>query len=148
VLISKLKAQCKFKHSKDLVQVSKAFESFLSLGGNLRFKTIDVKTLQEYFDKNTPILTGLSLTYLYRCARECFTPDGHAYYDDLQGVPCGHFAVLCGYSDKRTHLIVADPFHTNPFTKTHYYRVSARRTINAIMMGALTYDAVMVIIHP
>lgn len=147
MLISKLKAQCKFKHSKDFVEVSQAFEKFLSLGGEVRFKTIDVKTLQEYFDKKIPILTGLSVTYLYRCARECFTSDGQSYYDDLQGLPCGHFAVLCGYSDKRSHLIVADPFHPNPFTKNNYYRVSARRTINAIMMGALTYDAVMVMIY-
>lgn len=148
VLISKLKAQCKFKHKKDLVQVSEAFEKFLSLGGALRFKTLDFQTFKAYFDKKIPILTGLSVTYLYRCARECYTSDGHSYFDDLQGEPCGHFVVLCGYSDARTHLIVADPYHTNPFTNTNYYRVSVQRTINAIMMGTLTNDALILVIHP
>lgn len=147
LLISKLKAQCKFKHAKDFVQVSKAFENYLSLGGEVRFKTIDLNTFKEYFKKNIPILTGLSATYLYRSARECYTSDGVSYYDDLQGQPCGHFVVLCGYSDKRSHIHIADPYRENPFTHDNYYHVSIQRTINAIMMGALTYDAVMLMIY-
>ena len=148
ILLSKLHSQDKFKHSKGITAASKAFQEFLSLGGNIRFKTVDVALLKEYFNQNVPILTGLNSTYLYRTARELYTSDGHAFFDDLQGEATGHFVVLCGYDEKKRRIIVADPFRENPFSHDHYYKVSISRLVNAIMLGAATYDANLLVIKP
>lgn len=147
-LISKLKHQDHFKHSKNIVESSVAYQEFLKLGGEVRFKTIDVQTLKDYFKKNLPILTGLSSTYLYRTSRECFTSEGEAYYDDIMGSPCGHFVILCGYDEKKRRIIVADPYRENPFTQNNYYKVGIPRVINAIMLGVLTFDANLLVIEP
>lgn len=148
VLLTKLKSQEKFKHSQDLALASKAFQDFLTLGGEVRFKTIDVQLLKDYFKKNIPILTGLNSTYLYRTSRELFTQEGEAFFDDLQGVASGHFVVLCGYDEKKRGIMVADPIRENPLSGNNYYRVSIARLINAIMLGAGTYDASLLMITP
>lgn len=147
-LLIKLKSQDKFKQSKNLAAASKAFQEFLSLGGTIRFQTIDVQLLKDYFNKKIPILTGLNSTYLYRTSRELFTSDGEAFFDDIQGVSCGHFVVLCGYDEKKRRVIVADPFRENPLSKNNYYKVSIARLINAIMLGAQTYDASLLMVTP
>ena len=148
VLLTKLKSQDKFKQAKGLTAVSKAFQEFLELGGNVRFKTIDVQLFREYFKKNIPILTGLNSTYLYRTSRELFTQEGESFFDDIQGLACGHFVVLCGYDEKKRRVVVADPFRENPLSKNNFYKVSLARLINAIMLGAQTYDASLLIITP
>lgn len=147
-LIMKLKSQDKFKRTKGMLSASKAFQEFLTLGGEVRFKTIDAKTLKDYFKQNIPLLTGLSSTYLYRTPRELFTSEGESFFDDVQGLPCGHFVVLCGYDDKRRRVVVADPFRENPFSKDNYYKVSIARLINAMMLGVITYDAGFLAIQP
>ena len=147
-LLIKLKSQDKFKHAKNLSMASKAFQEFLELGGNIRFKTIDVQLLKEYFNQNIPILTGLNSTYLYRTSRELFTQEGVSFFDDIQGISCGHFVVLCGYDDKKRRVVVADPFRANPLSQNNFYKVSIARLINAIMLGAQTYDASLLIITP
>lgn len=148
ILMAKLRNQGKFKQSKDFAQASTAYQDFLELGGSIRFKTLDTTTLKEYFDKKIPVITGLSSTYLYRTARECFTSEGESYFDDIVGEPCGHFVVLCGYNDKKKLIVVADPYRKNPFTHTNYYTVSSKRIINAILLGVFTYDANLLIIKP
>ena len=148
VLLSKLSSQDKFKHGQTVATASKAFQDFLSLGGNIRFKTVDVQLLKEYFNQNIPILTGLNATYLYRTSRELFTPEGTSFFDDISGMPCGHFVVLCGYDDKRRRVVVADHFRENPLSGNNYYKVSIARLINAIMLGAASYDAALLIITP
>lgn len=148
VLMTKLKNQNKFKQSKSLLHVSNAFISFLKAGGKVRFKTIDVEFLKEYFEQKIPILTGLNSTYLYRISRECYTKSGEAYLDDMQGMPTGHFVVLSGYDDNERNVVVADPFRQNPFSGNNYYRVSGTRLINAIMLGVTTFDANLLIIKP
>ena len=147
-LITKLKSQDKFKHAKNLAVASKAYQEFLELGGDIRFKTVDVQMLKEYFKQNIPILTGLNSTYLYRTSRELFTQEGESFFDDLQGSSCGHFVVLCGYDEKRRRVIVADPFRSNPLSQNNFYKVSIARLINAIMLGAQTYDATLLMIIP
>jgi hypothetical protein len=146
VLLAKLKNQGNYKQSKQLAQASKGYQEFLKLGGEIRFKTLDVKTLKDYFDQKIPILTGLSSTYLYRSSRECFTPSGESYFDDIRGEPCGHFVVLCGYDEHHKKVVVADPYRTNPFTQDNYYKVSSTRIINAVLLGVLTFDANLLII--
>lgn len=56
--------------------------------------------------------------------------------------------MLCGYHEKRRHVIVADPWRENPLSKNNYYKVSLARLINAIMLGAQTYDATLLVITP
>lgn len=150
LVLLKLKSQAKFKFAKNLTQASQAFQDFLIAGGQIRFKTIEVDMLKEYFHKKIPILTGLNSTYLYRTSRECFTKEGVSYNDDIRGTPCGHFVVLCGYNDKNKLVVVADPYRSNLFTETasNYYNVSSRRLINAIMLGVTTFDAQLLIIEP
>jgi len=147
ILLLKLKSQAKFKRAKALNQASNAFQDFLKLGGEIRFNTLDVKTFKEYFDRKTPILTGLSATYLYRSSRERYTSQGEAYFDDIRGEPSGHFVVLCGYDEHHKLVVVADPYRMNPFTQDNYYKVSSTRIINAILLGAATFDAILVVIE-
>lgn len=147
-LLFKLKSQEKFKYAKNFVSSSQAYQSFLSAGGEIRFKTIDAQVLKDCFKKNIPILTGLNSTYLYRTSREMYTESGESFYDDIQGSSCGHFVVLCGYHEQRRKVVVADPFRENPISKNNYYKVSISRLINAIMLGAQTYDAALLVITP
>lgn len=154
ILLNKLKQQAQFKHKKQLSQASTAYQEFLLLGGNIRFKTLDVDTLKSYFNKNLPIITGLNATYLYRSTRESFTTDGVSYSDDISGSPCGHFVVLCGYNNKKRLIVVADPYKKNNLSQdvhsqeNHYYSVSSKRLINSILLGVTTYDANLLILEP
>ncbi|KTD17586.1 hypothetical protein [Legionella jordanis] len=143
----KLNAQMKHKKTKAILQASKAYLDFLELGGKVRFRTLSVQLLKDYFLKNIPILTGLSATYLYRSSRERYV-NSEAIYDDIRGLPCGHFVVLCGYDEKKRLVVVADPHRENPISQDNYYKVSSNRLINAIMVGVLTYDANLIIIQP
>lgn len=147
-LIHKLKQQMKYKNDKYTIQSSIAYQEYLTLGGKVRFETISVALLKDYFKHKIPVLTGLSATYLYRSARERFTEEGTAYYDDIQGTPCGHFVVLCGYDETHRRIVVADPHRENPLSHNNYYKVRSNRLINAIMLGVLTYDAHLLIIQP
>ncbi len=147
-LIAKLDEQMIHKQDPDIIQSSIAYQQYVRLGGHVRFRTLSVKLLQHYFEKKTPILTGLSATYLYFSARESYTPDGISSYDDIRGTPCGHFVVLCGYDEKKKRVVVADPHRENPLSHNHYYTVSSHHLINAIMLGVLTYDANLLIIEP
>ncbi|KTD23325.1 peptidase-C39 like family protein [Legionella londiniensis] len=148
VLISKLDAQLKHKMDLGIAQSSIAYQQYLRLGGNVRFDTLSIALLKEFFKQKIPILTGLSATYLYRSAREFFTSDGLSVYDDIRGTPCGHFVVLCGYDEKKRNVVVADPHRENPLSHDNYYKVSSTRLINAILLGVLTYDANLLIIQP
>ena len=147
-LIAKLDAQMKYKNEVGIVQSSIAYQQYLSLGGKVRARMLSTQLLKDYFKHDTPIITGLSATYLYASARESFTPEGISIYDDIRGTPCGHFVVLCGYDDKKKHVVIADPHRENPLSHDNYYKVSITRLINAIMVGVLTYDGNLLIIQP
>ncbi len=144
----KLIAQMKHKKTAGFTQASNAYLEYLALDGKIRFRTLNVQLLSHYFKQNLPILTGLSATYLYASSRERYTSKGEAIYDDIRGTPGGHFVVLCGYDKKRKLVVVADPHRENPISHDNYYKVSANRLINAIMLGVLTYDANLLIIQP
>ncbi|OGV27725.1 MAG: peptidase-C39 like family protein [Legionellales bacterium RIFCSPHIGHO2_12_FULL_37_14] len=147
-LIEKLRAQRPYQEDPGIIQDSKAIESFLELGGKLKFRTINPSLLKKYFNKGVPIITGLSSTYLYRCPRERFTEEGKSIYDDLRGMPCGHFVILSGYDENNRLVLVADPHRKNPISHNNYYKVSVNRLINAIMLGVFTHDANLLIIQP
>jgi len=148
MLIAKLTAQMKYKKNKAIVQASKAFMEYLSLGGEIHFPTLSIQLLKTYFLKKIPILTGLSATYLYNSSRERFSKRGESIYDDIRGTPCGHFVVLCGYDDENRLVVVADPHRENPLSHHNYYKVESNRLLNAILLGVFTYDATLLIIQP
>ena len=89
------------------------------------------------------MLTGLSATYLYDCAREL-----NDEYDDVRGTASGHFVVLSGYNPATREVSVADPLHDNPRFGSQYYRVAMARLTASILLGILTYDANLLVITP
>jgi hypothetical protein len=101
--------------------------------------------LRSIIRRRLPILTGLSSTYLYRSERE-FGPDDVA--DDIRGLPAGHFVVLSGYHRSDRTVLIADPLSPNPVAPTPLYPVNIDRVICAILLGVLTYDANLLVIHP
>jgi hypothetical protein len=122
-----------------------AYRDFLDLGGELRFEDLTPKLIRNYLRNDMPILTGLSATYLYRCAREVWP---EAEYDDVRGEPTGHFVVLCGYDKGNKTVRIADPLLPNPVAAEQYYTVRLERLICAILLGILTYDGNLVILAP
>lgn len=144
-IIAKLEAQMKVKKGVRLRAASRAYIQFLKLGGELICKELRPDFLKECFNKNVPILTGLSATYLYRSKREFTNKKDESIYDDIAGTPMGHFVVLCGMEDGK--ILVADPYKENPISHDNFYRVSPSRLISAILLGVITYDGNLLIIE-
>lgn len=143
-LRKKLLAQTRYKEGKKLHATCLAYCRFIQGGGEVRFDDPSPALLQGYFDRDLPVLAGLSATYLYRSKREYGGKDGQSVFDDLRGKPMGHFVVLCGM--ERKNVLVADPYRDNPYSKDLYYHVHVGRLINAIMLGIVTYDANLLVI--
>jgi hypothetical protein len=133
------------KGRRRVTSATRAYVKFLNLGGELRYEDLTPPLIRRYLNKGVPILTGLSSTHLYKDRRE---RDEDAVYDDIRGVPTGHFVVLCGYDRTERSVAVADPFFRNPVSRSGYYNVDMDRLINAILLGVLTYDANMLILRP
>ena len=148
LISDKLREQLKYKNDPHIVSITESCLEYFKLGGKMRFQTLDSHLLNSFFQKKTPVITGLSATYLYRCPRELFTEEGIAVYNDVRGAPCGHFVVLCGYDEEEKHVVVADPHRENPLAHNNYYSVDIHRLINAIMLGVITSDGTLVVIEP
>lgn len=145
----KLQEQLKYKRSNRRLHATEAYTEFLNLGGKLVFEDLTPALLGQYFNKNIPILAGLSATYLYLSCRETTSATStEIIFDDVKGYPTGHFVVLGGYDKNKTHIIVADPYKENPISKNNNYSVKVQRLINSIMLGIMTYDANFLIIEP
>jgi hypothetical protein len=143
-LINKLKEQLKHKRTPKFKQASKAYIQFLENGGKISYKTLNKDLLQSYLIQDIPILTGLSATYLYNEKREY--GEEPVLYDDIKGLPSGHFVVLNGLNYENGSVKVADPLHANPF-ETQNYSVDIDHLICAILLGIITYDANLLIIN-
>ncbi|MBM3289431.1 MAG: hypothetical protein FJY92_04700 [Candidatus Hydrogenedentes bacterium] len=144
-LIAKLEARLEYKRSaRKLQRAIQAYLDILERGGEVRFADLTVELIESFLLRAVPIVTGLSSTFLYRCAREM--PDGD--YDDVRGHSQGHFVVLCGYDRKKSEVLVADPLEPNPMGTKRIYSIDADRVINSILLGVLTYDANLLIIEP
>ncbi len=141
----RLLARRNFKKNPKFALATDAYLEFLDLGGELRFEDLTRALIRKFLNQQQPILTGLSATYLYRCARE-FGPQ--ADYDDIRGEPSGHFVVLSGYDRDERTVNIADPLHTNPFSSSHHYEVHIDRLVGAILLGIITYDANLLVIRP
>jgi hypothetical protein len=146
-LATKLSLQLQHKHAKPGFEVAtNAYLDFLRLGGEVRFEVLTTNLIRKYLNRSIPILTGLSATYLYNCARE-FTDRNIQIYDDIRGESMGHFVVLAGYDRKERTVLIADPMKPNPLTSTQYYEVSIYRLVCAIILGVLTYDGDLLILE-
>ncbi len=153
-LIEKLTLQLNHKNMLRIIESSEAYIHYLELGGTVLQKNLTPQLLKQIFKQKIPIITGLSATYLYQSMREYENPNieetkdnqNLTVYDDLIGMPGGHFVVLCGYDKTHRHVVVADPHQANPISGDNYYKVSISRLINAIMLGVLTYDANLLLI--
>ena len=142
-LSERLKAQCRYKRDLKLLHATEGYLEFLRLGGHMRFQELNARLLRRFLKREQPILTGLSATYLYSCARE------HANeYDDLRGEPTGHFVVLRGYDKVAREVSIADPLLGNPRFGAQYYSVNIDRLLGAILLGVLTHDANLLVIKP
>jgi hypothetical protein len=95
------------------------------------------------------VLTGLSSTWLYHCARQIGATNKP---DDVRGEPEGHFVIIRGYDREKKLVHVADPWLPNPLGKNNgdasEYEVGMDRLLNSITLGVLTYDANLLIIEP
>ncbi len=147
-IIEKLQRQLAFKHElPGFEEVTGAYLEYLALGGKLQFEVLTPALIRRYLKRGTPILTGLSATYLYDSPRE-FEEGGLSIPDDVRGQSSGHFVVLWGYRREDRHVLVADPLVPNPLAPNRYYGVNIYRLVCAIMLGILTYDGNLLIIRP
>ncbi len=142
-----LRLQLKYKRADPLFKTAtEAYLTYLALGGELRFEVLTAGLVRKYLRLGIPILTGLSATYLYNCARE-YAEGPHLYYDDIRGESTGHFVVLSGYDKEQRRVMIADPLLPNPVSPGQYYEVHIYRLVCAIMLGILTYDGNLLIIE-
>lgn len=140
-----LRAQMQYKEDQKLQVASHGYLKFLELGGKLRLEDLTPNLLRRYVRRSTPVITGLSSTYLYQTPRE-FGPN--CDYDAVRGEPTGHFVVLCGYNRESRTIQIADPLQSNPVAQSQRYDISIDRVLNAVLLGVLTYDANLLIIQP
>lgn len=145
-MIQFLREQMEFKHKRRKLKIaSQAYIKFLQSGGEVRNLELDESLIKKYLKKSTPILTGLSATYLYGSAREIPEFD---IYDSIKGEPAGHFVVITGFDERKKCVHITDPNEPNPIGQGKVYSVSFARLINSIMLGIVTYDANLLIIEP
>ena len=124
---------------------TESYQEFLGLGGRILFRDLTSELISGFISSGRPVLTGVSATYLYQCARE-FGPNDD--YDDIRGEPTGHFVVVHGYDETARLVRVADPLADNPGFETQSYDIPLARLVPALMLGVLTYDANLLIIEP
>jgi hypothetical protein len=130
-------------HSKTR-QSARAYLDLLDLGGDLAFDELTPGLLKRILNRGHPILAGLSATHLYGMPRERHDPETHLLLDDDEaGDPMGHFVVISGYEHWGRRFIVLDPSEHVPQTEDGRLIVDAQRLTNSILLGDLTYDAVL-----
>lgn len=144
LLIRKLKEQLGYKRSTKFKFATEAYIDFMNAGGLMRFQDLTVDLLVTYLiDQRAPILVGLSATYLYRCSREV---PATTEYDDIKGEPSGHFVLLRSIDTAKGEVTISDPYHPNPLSENHTYKVKVEHLICAILLGVVTYDANLLVI--
>ncbi|PJA97940.1 MAG: peptidase-C39 like family protein, partial [Ignavibacteriales bacterium CG_4_9_14_3_um_filter_30_11] len=144
----KLEQQLKVKKTKQIKEITGAYLKYFALNGEIHFEVLTRSLLKKYFAKKTPILTGLSATYLYNVMREYTDSNNKSIENDIMGEPMGHFVVLKGFENDDEHIIVADPYKTNPISNKNYYIVNTQRLLNSIMLAVVTFDANLLVIEP
>ncbi|HEX6070437.1 MAG TPA: hypothetical protein VFZ18_11455 [Longimicrobiaceae bacterium] len=148
-LTGKLRARLPYLRQPKARRAAEAYLEYLRLGGSMGFKELTPRLLKEILDRDHPILAGLSATYLYQMPRERHHPETHLLLDDdVAGDPVGHFIVISGYERWGRRFVVRDPSAHVPVSEDGRLLVDAQRLINAILLGDLTYDAVLLELWP
>lgn len=153
-LTTKLNEQLLAKPNDEKLHVATTgYLQFLANGGVIKFEELTPSLIKYFLTKRIPILTGLSATYLYESPRETgeyipATGEFVVRYDDVNGVSTGHFVIINGFNQEKRLVYIADPLDANPISEKQYYKVSFQKLINSIMLGVMTYDANLLIIHP
>ncbi|MCA9310294.1 MAG: hypothetical protein KDA21_03760, partial [Phycisphaerales bacterium] len=82
-LATRLQAQARAKSSDNqrFRVATESYLEFLRLGGDIRYRDLTSRLISRFIKEGVPVLTGLSATYLYQCARE-FGPNDD--YDDIR----------------------------------------------------------------
>jgi hypothetical protein len=145
-LAERLRLQAEQKPDRTLRFATRAYLEYLVLGGELHFEELRPGLIRRHLERDRPMLTGLSATYLYGCARE--RGSEVSVYDDIGGFATGHFVVLAGYDSGKNEVLVADPQHDNPGFGAQAYPVNMQRLLGAIMLGVITYDANLLVLEP
>ena len=143
-LTAKLRARARGVADPKLTAACGAYADFLEAGGQVRIPELTPALLQTILHAGHPLLCGLSATYLYGQPRVGDDNED----DDVLGEPLGHFVVVCGYEDAGETFLVRDPGTHVPFSADGRYRVPARRLLHAILLGIVSYDAVLLEISP
>lgn len=147
-LRAKIHSRFPYLSDAQRLRAAGAYISFLEMGGELSFEELTPALMKSIIDREHPILAGLSATYLYHHSRERWD-DGleRLVDDDVRGEPTGHFVVISGYEQWGRRLCVLDPFE-HPSMDGGRQMVDATRLINAILLGDVTYDAVLLEVWP
>jgi len=148
-LEAKVRARVPYLERAKTIRAAHAHLAFLELGGEICFDELTPTLLKRILDRDHPVLAGLSATYLYRMPRERHDPlTNDLVDDDVAGMPTGHFIVVSGYEHWGRRFIVRDPSAYAPLSADGRHVVDAQRLINAILLGDLTYDAVLLELWP
>lgn len=128
-----------------LQNATEGYLEFLGLGGRLRLCDLSPALLHAILSRRLPIITGLSATFLYRGARG-YGPDDIP--DDVRGLPVGHFVIIAGYNAMQRTVLVVDPYQPTPYGPSLQYWISVDRVVCAILLGIVTHDANLLVVHP
>lgn len=144
------KIRARLPHLRDAKrrQAAEAYLAFLEMGGELVFRDLTPALLRGIIDRGHPVLAGLSATYLYNFMRERQTADDDLVPDDVAGEPTGHFVVIVGYEHWGRRFSLRDPAEHVPVSPDGRQVVDGQRLINAILLGDVTYDAVLLEMWP
>jgi hypothetical protein len=145
-LAERLESQARVKSDPRLRAATDSYLEFLELGGVLEMEVLTPSLLRRWLERDRPVLTGLSATFLYDCIREY--GDEILKEDDLLGESTGHFVVLSGWDPEQRLVRVADPYEKRPGFDGHVYWQPVDRVINAVLLGVLTYDANLLVLQP
>jgi hypothetical protein len=150
LLRDKIEERLAYLKEAKAARCARAFIRFLKMGGEMAFDELTPALLKAILNRNHPILAGLSATHLYKMPRERHHPVTHELLDDdIAGEPIGHFVVVSGYQHWGRQFSVRDPSaHIPPTTEDGRVLVDAQRLTNAILLGDLTYDAVLLELWP
>lgn len=144
-LRERLLAQKAAKSNAKLHIATDAYVEYLDAGGQLFMEDITPQLIDRILDSGSPIIVGLSATWLYRAMRD---RPADMKEDDVRGEPLGHFVVVHGMDASNCHAAVADPYMYLPHHTTHGYIVPVDRLISAIHLGIFTFDAKLLILTP
>lgn len=148
-LVERIFSRFPYLEDEKRLRAAGAYIRFLEMGGELAFDELTPRLFKRIIDRGHPVLAGLSATYLYRFARERWDPGVEKLVeDDVRGEPVGHFVVISGYDRWGRRITVLDPSSHTPAAADGRIVVDSERLINAILLGDMTYDAVLLEVWP